>query len=154
MNTKKIKVPDPHHQAVEDKYLRNSHAILCRSKCMYIHLSHHAHRNKIKQIHNSILHEWSLSTTIIYTTPLLYCVCVYTILKKFKTEFIYFINTFFSTKPGGRACLYLQCSPLGHDQNHPYLLFSTASRKNLQICNKQNIKNENCGREWGECCTF
>jgi len=36
--------------------------------------------------------------------------------------------------PGGRACLYIQASPpLGHVQNQPYLQFSTASRKNLQI---------------------
>ena len=45
--------------------------------------------------------------------------------------------TFLSTKPGGKACLYLHDFPLfassGQFQNQPYLLFSNASRKNLQI---------------------
>merc|ERR1719509_351177 len=42
--------------------------------------------------------------------------------------------SFLSTKSLGRACLYLHClPPLGHSQNQPYLLFSSASRKFLQM---------------------
>ena len=45
-----------------------------------------------------------------------------------------FFLSFFSTNPGGNACRYLQSlPPTGQLQNHPYLLFSTASKKNLQI---------------------
>lgn len=46
-----------------------------------------------------------------------------------------FFLSFFSTKPGGRACRYIQLSPpAGHTQNQPYLLFSMASKKYLHTC--------------------
>merc|ERR1719433_2476716 len=45
--------------------------------------------------------------------------------------------SFFKTNPGGRACRYIHSfAPfkiIGHFQNQPYLLFSTASKKCLQI---------------------
>lgn len=51
------------------------------------------------------------------------------------SSFSSFFLSFFSTKPGGRACRYIQLSPPpGHTQNHPYLLFSMASRKYLHTC--------------------
>ena len=49
--------------------------------------------------------------------------------------FLYIFLTFFSTNPGGRACRYLHfpSTATGQDQNQPYLLFSNASKKYLQI---------------------
>lgn len=51
-----------------------------------------------------------------------------------------FFLSFFNTKPGGRAWRYIQLSPPpGQTQNHPYLLFSIASRKYLQTCMKTMV---------------
>merc|ERR1719229_1273057 len=56
-----------------------------------------------------------------------------------------FFLSFLRTKPGGSAWRYLQLvPPSGHVQNHPYLLFSTASRKNLQIMSVWLLFSEPC----------
>ena len=57
--------------------------------------------------------------------------------------FLQIFLTFFSTNPGGRACRYLHfpSTATGHDQNQPYLLFSNASKKYLQIWKKGKKKN-------------
>lgn len=58
--------------------------------------------------------------------------------KEISSCFSSFFLSFFNTKPGGRAWRYMQLSPPpGQTQNHPYLLFSIASRKYLQTCIKQ-----------------
>ena len=55
------------------------------------------------------------------------------------SSFSSFFLSFFSTKPGGRACRYIQVSaPPGHTQNQPYLLFSMASRKYLHTCGRHD----------------
>lgn len=55
------------------------------------------------------------------------------------SSFSSFFLSFFSTKPGGRACRYIQTSaPPGHTQNQPYLLFSMASRKYLHTCGRHD----------------